>query len=421
MVFGGTGRAPVEYRDYRARLLRTMHAFARGRQFSDDMFDSDLTDPQRPPVFRPSHRDQNLILPADNNQLADFVRASLPAGARHRWFGSMMSSQALAQSVFGALLGSNRLDLLSRVRAEGGELAFEGLTQPDEAKLEKEVDWLGEMEGRGTSVDVFFESPGYRIAVECKLSEREFGACSRPGLDEDNPDLCDGSYTVQLERRGRCSLTERDIAYWSYIPAVLGWRDDEDHIPCPARYTYQLVRNLLAALVHEGQVRLDRGHVVVVYDARNPSFYPSGPARTVFEQVAEALGDQANRLRLVSWQSIISVIAGAEELTYLGSGLQAKYGLTAPGMADPGPFAESGGRSTLSAHIERMRETLFYARDVLRRVSADGGVLDQLGQVNDDELAEVDPATVSKLTARLDQVAELARSIRAEDIAILLR
>lgn len=339
----------MTYKVYRADLLGRMHEFARSDRFSVEMFDPDLADPNRPPVFRREFRHLNLVLPGDLD-LAGAIRASVPSATQHKWFGSMMSSQALAQSVFGALIAMNRLDVLGGIRDEAGHLAFEGIDDRGESKLEKEVDWLGELQGRSTSVDVYFGSPsGYRVAVECKFTERDFGACSRPGLDENHEDLCDGSYSIQLGRQERCSLAERGIAYWRYIPEILGWSADEDHMPCPARFTYQLVRNVLAALVHDHEVDFDAGHALLVYDGRNPRFQPDGVARLAVEQIHEALGPHTDRLRLVTWQDIVSALSGVGEVSYLVEELELKYGEIPLARASVGDTASphAGGSASL--------------------------------------------------------------------------
>ncbi len=51
------------YKQYRDELLERMHAFAVSGPFLREMFDSDLSDRARPPVFKPGFRHLNLILP----------------------------------------------------------------------------------------------------------------------------------------------------------------------------------------------------------------------------------------------------------------------------------------------------------------------------------------------------------------------
>ena len=305
---------------YRDVLLMAMREFA-GSHFSPDQFDHDLGDLRRPPVFKREHQSCNLIVPLESD-LAAKIRQAVPVASRHRWFGSMMSSQALAQSVLGGVIAAGRLDVIATVAAEDGTLAFENLPGCI-GTLEKEVTWLGEREGRGTNVDAWFERADYRIAVECKLTEQEFGACSRPNLPSGHPDRCDGAYSVQMQRTARCSLTEQGIAYWSYIPEVLAWHAGEDHLRCPARYTYQLVRNLLAVLVSRGAVAPHPGHIAVSYDARNPAFHA---ARVALDQTTLALLDRSH-LRVVTWQAVIAALAEDAQFDYLVEDLEAKYGL----------------------------------------------------------------------------------------------
>ena len=153
----------------------------RMRTYAHERFDAALfetsSDPHRPPVFLAEHATSNLLLPPDAD-FASFVVKMVPAAACHRWFRSMKSSQALTQSVFGALAAAGHLAALGALTAECGRSAFTETPNLLHMTLERHVNWLGEP--RRTSIDVCFESPRYRIAVECKLSESVFGTCSRP-------------------------------------------------------------------------------------------------------------------------------------------------------------------------------------------------------------------------------------------------
>jgi len=85
----------------------------------------------------------------------------------------MRSSQALTQSVFGALVATGHFDVLEGVIAECGRPAFAGDLRANTMASEKHVTWLAEP--RPTTVDVWLEAPTRRIAVECKLTESVAG------------------------------------------------------------------------------------------------------------------------------------------------------------------------------------------------------------------------------------------------------
>jgi hypothetical protein len=312
---------------YADQLVVRMNAYAHKR-FDAALFEPS-SDPHRPPVFLAEHETSNLLLPPDPD-LASTVEKMVPAPTRHRWFRSMKSSQALTQSVFGALAATGHLAVLGAVTAECGRPAFTGtpnLLHMKHMKLEQDVNWLGEP--RPTSIDVCFENPQYRIAVECKLSEGVFGACSRPKLRRDNPSHCDKTYTVQHGRQTRCALTEIGVQYWHYAPAILDWDPDVDHSTCPLARTYQLVRNVLAATVRQDRVETTSGHALIICDERNPAFWPDGDARSAYDTVCAALR-HPGLLRIVSWQHIIDQLSTVRDLRWLVDGLEAKYGLTTP-------------------------------------------------------------------------------------------
>ena len=301
----------------------------------------DLFDPRyqpggtQPPVFKTEHAHRNvLVRPEAGQDEIDAMCSAIPDGMRHKWFRSMTSSQALAQSVFANLKFHNKLGWLADLRGEDDLPPFPaGVVRPrhswdaPQLELEYHVDYLGEP--RPTSVDVMFDGD-YRVAVECKLSEPEVGACSRPNLTPSDSnfesDHCDGTYTHQRGRRDRCALTERGIAYWRYIPKLLTWPADADLQPCPLRATYQLVRNILAACVRPNGDLDPAAHAVLLYDARNPGFAEGGKGYLAWQTVRSALKNPV-LLRRCTWQELVACLRQDAELNWLTEALRSKYGL----------------------------------------------------------------------------------------------
>ena len=190
-----------------------------------------------------------------------------PRNQRHQWFRSLKSSQALTQSVFRVIRAFGRLDLLQNVSAECGRPAFIEDHRGTTLDFEHEVRCLGEP--RPTSIDVLLRGPQKRVAIECKLTEQEFGRCSRPQLRPDDTTYseqhCDGSYRVQRGRRERCALTEIGVQYWKHLPHLFAWAADRDHEPCPLESVYQLALNALAAaLTLDAELDPATGHALVV-------------------------------------------------------------------------------------------------------------------------------------------------------------
>jgi hypothetical protein len=317
----------VEYADYVAGLRRIFWAYRR-RAFADDdqLFESGRLHDNDHVVFRQGFENRNLIIPPSAPaKVISAIEGMIPHNKRHEHFGSMRSSQALAQSVFGCLAVLNRLDALVGLATEDGSPAFFDSAFGFDVELEHKVSVLGEP--TPTSVDAFFSGPT-KIAVEVKLAEREFGRCSRPRLGRHSPnykrDHCDGSFTIQRGRKERCSLAECGVRYWEFIPRLFDWRGDQDHRPCPLDATYQIVRNILAARVGKGGE--ENGHALVVYDERNPFFWSGGGAEEQWKIVILALRD-AHLLRRVSWQRMASHLAQFSDLDWLTGGLREKYGI----------------------------------------------------------------------------------------------
>ena len=278
----------------------------------------------RPPVLQPEFAAMNVMVPPDGTHAAA-IRGAVAPEQRHRWFHSMRSSQALAQSVFGAAAAFDRLDVLEGIAAECGRPAFFTDSSNWGLELEHAVNTLGERVP--TSIDVLLRGPAQRVAVECKLMEREFGKCSRPDLDTDHPSYCDENYRVQAGRSERCALTEIGILYWQYLPRLFDWPADRDHEPCPFGAVYQLARNALAAcFTADGGFDPKRGHALIVYDARNPAFQSGGEAERQWRDALAACR-APGLLRRISWQRLAAAFAPAPDLAWLAAGLRAKYGI----------------------------------------------------------------------------------------------
>ena len=277
------------------------------------------------PVLASKFREKNVLVPPNNESKACDIRNAIPRNQRHRWFGSLKSSQALAQSVFGALRAFKRLDLLQDVRAECGRPAFFEDHRSWALDFEHEVRCLGEKPTGRTSVDVLLSRPEGRVAIECKFTEDKFGYCSRPSLSTDDADYCNGKYQVQRQRHSRCTLTEIGIRYWEHLPHLFDWPSDQDHEPCPFGEVYQLARNALAAaLTPHGELDPTGGHTLIVYDARNPKFQDNGKAEEQWNQAISACC-VPGLLRRLSWQRLMAAITRAPELGYLVDGVKKKY------------------------------------------------------------------------------------------------
>lgn len=282
----------------------------------------------RPPVLARGFESKNILVPPNRSKAND-IRTAIPCNQRHRWFRSLKSSQALAHSVFGAVRAFDLLDLLKNVSAECGRPAFFKDQRGWTLDFEHKVDYLGEP--TPTSIDVLLSGPNGRVAVECKFMERDFGRCSRPRLHPGHAAYskryCDGNYQIQRQRRNRCALTEIGVRYWDHLPHLFNWPADRDHEPCPFDAVYQLARNALAAaLTPAGKLDKTGGHVLVVYDDRNPAFQAGGEAARQWD-LAVAACCVSGLLRRLSWQRLLAAIACAPQLNYLVNDARGKYGL----------------------------------------------------------------------------------------------
>jgi hypothetical protein len=319
------------YSDYRKDMIHRFWNY-QNQTFPDweEYFERPFHSDGRPPVFHKETADYNVLInPDESSQKRELILNEIPPKERHRWFRSMSSSQAIAQSILGNLKIYNRLEYLPELTDDSGlPLMGDADLSKDNFHMEYSIDYLNEP--RPTNVDAFI-SGDYQVAIECKLLEREVGMCSRPRIRPKDSnyerDYCNGAYTYQNGRQERCSLTNIGVAYWKYIPDLFTWKNDIDHEPCPLHENYQLVRNILAACVRpDGSILPEDGHVVLIYDERNPAFQEGGEGYQSFESTRGALHDP-KRLRKCSWQQIINHLRKKKEFSWLVERLALKYGL----------------------------------------------------------------------------------------------
>jgi hypothetical protein len=312
---------------------------ARQWQYVDARVDATRLDPayrgpKAPPVFAVDAAVDNVLFADDDSsEVKEAVLRLVPT--RHRWFRSASSSQALALSVFGNLLVRDKLDRLSGLTADDGRPLFGDLYDPQaHVQLEHDVGRrLGER--RATSID-FWIAGARSVAVECKLTEVEVGACSRPHLGRAAAKYCDGSLRRRAGWRHACSLAEHgDADYWRWLPELCGWDEDEEREVCPLRGTYQLVRNLLAVCARsDGRIDDAAGHVVLLTHGDNPAFLGDvdgggGRGARTFHRLRAALGPRRHLIQLCTWQRIAAALAEDAELAWLVDGMRDKYGIEA--------------------------------------------------------------------------------------------
>ena len=134
------------YDDYIGSLIQQLWNYL----YSDpgelaEQLESSRRDAKRPPVFRKSEVVRNILIPPDATpEIRLAVEATLPTKERHRYFGSMRSSQALTQSVFGNLIALGKVDALKDLKSDEGLPAFFDYISDATLQLEHAVDHLGE-------------------------------------------------------------------------------------------------------------------------------------------------------------------------------------------------------------------------------------------------------------------------------------
>jgi hypothetical protein len=169
--------------DYKADLNRRYWKYQESRFPNvQRWFERPYAQDGRPPVFLASEAWRNVIInpinPNANQQNVDRLLALVPSSDRHKWYGSMNSSQALAQSILGNLAIHGLWHCLAEVQDDEGLplVPSKGQVLSESFAMEHKIDYLGEP--RRTSLDArnpaFQEKgKGFTAYMETRLALRE--------------------------------------------------------------------------------------------------------------------------------------------------------------------------------------------------------------------------------------------------------
>ncbi len=298
------------------------------KYFPNKYFKRNIRSNNKAPIFKKCKESHNLLFNPHSKAKYKELLKLIEKKDRHRYFGDMKSSQALAQSILGNLCVYNLMEkVLFSLKDDNGYDLIDSkcvINFSNRFSMEHEITYLNEP--RPTKLDGYIEGC-YRIAIECKFTEQNFGSCSQTGNRINKKYKCNNNYIVQSSRTERCSLTEKGIKYWDFIPDLFRWDQYKDICPCPInKNNYQLVRNILAIGVNSyGVTNTNQGHVLVLYDENNPSFQKGGECLNAFEWTWNALREPA-MLRKCSWQRIVKQIRIQKYLPWLTDQIYEKYG-----------------------------------------------------------------------------------------------
>lgn len=180
---------------------------------------------------------------------------------------------------------------------------------------------------------------------------------------------------------------------------------------------YQLLRLQLLAWRMEATHELEADRVRLVYAApsRNAELWGS-LRRPTHLAVAAHLGDLWPRLlrrpdRFVLYDTARLLAPGA----VTSEEFKVRYGHLAVSAAYEAPVSVRASREVAEG---RARSAVGTARDVCLRVAGEGGVFEQVLEI--DSLDHVPVARLEELAARAEEVAELVRRLRADQIGKIL-
>src|SRR4030043_1398295 len=262
---------------------------------------------------------KNIILP----EVAQFIQAEQKrrneAGERfplHKYIHHGLSSQAMLFNLIGPFVVSrNLIPFILAFTARGIDWPQQNVVPIFEVENPK---IFNEDTGQPTSIDLEIKSYDNTrsLFIEAKLGEREFGGCSVfQGGD------CDGHNPSK--NFNYCYLHYIGRLYWILLEkyGFLSGLAGTSPI-CPLALYYQFFRELIFAFEWGGDF-------VLLYDERNPSFYPDGLSgdRGLMPFLTTFVPDELRkRIHSINIQQMVDIFRHHHELTWLTE-FEKKYAL----------------------------------------------------------------------------------------------
>lgn len=320
------------------------------------------------------------------------LRRLVAQGFAHRYLNHIRSSQLFAVNLFGGLTQEQTTAVARRIDP--------GIVAADTPVLEfvDPLDRLGESTPASphtTQVDVAIRAQGgdgetHLLLIEVKLTEDDFGGCSaNESPANDRRDLCVRPEAFGGEPAGCFQLRNKGNGPpRTYDTHLTGMHSDTTGPGCPLRASLnQPMRNaaLAAALVEAGEA--DRAtFVLCAHDHHSVAWRRWREARVALAGV-------------VAFADLPASHVLAEHDPSSAAALADRYVLPSAGIDD----------------LERLSAAIGWARTVLMRVAGGGSVLEQLQETLDSDPQSLrHERTVRTLSQRLEILAELARSARAD-------
>ena len=370
------------------------------------------------------------LLPGAEGALDTFVRAGIPwhdgvAGgpSNHLCSSQVQCVNALApfalwpealRDVFGSVLDIATVLPLRDPVALGHYVGFEWIGYDDPLG-----EWNGLAGTRGahnTSADAamrYVTSQGVEelALIEWKYTEQYQGSAGLSG--------------------SKTSQATRDLRYKHLFDDSTGPLR-HDLVPYADLFVepvYQLMRLQLLAWQFEKAGAAERVRVVLCAPAANTEYWAS-LNRPTHRQPGNhdssdsvTVDDVGTLWRMMQRRPDRFILFDTAELVRSDSptsdDFKARYDHLAnpPDASAPNPY-----RSQQSRHrelVDELRSAVDRTRMILQRVAGDGGVLEQISEA-EELLREAAPADVAELTARLNEVGELARRLRADSVPPIL-
>ncbi|MBI2836106.1 MAG: hypothetical protein HYX85_00230 [Chloroflexi bacterium] len=272
--------------------------------------------PSRRYVLR-DHADwrKNILLSAVLNYVEEEIRSRSQKNPfpLHKWIHHGLSSQVLLFNLLGPLVVGKQWNISDEILREAG-IGFPANIVGAELETEDEHVFK-EYRGQPTSIDLCLHTKtGEDVFIEFKFTEKNFGGCSVFANGD-----CDGKNPAN--DFSECYLHHIGCTYWDLMRRYgLLTEQMRSDSWCPFSTLYQAYRVILFSLEK-------RGHFLLLYDSRNPSFVAEriNVRRGLFYRVYESLPENVkDRCHSLSTQSVVSILQKHPELDWVDE-VVAKY------------------------------------------------------------------------------------------------
>jgi hypothetical protein len=240
----------------------------------------------------------NIIIPEVAEQIKKEKADRKGPFPLHKWLHHGLSSQAMLFNLFGSLMNENLLGLLRKPFEKAG-ISWPKNSLTGEFEYQDRL-VFNELQVQPTSLDFVLKNALNEpvILIEAKLSEKDFGLCTRLKNGQ-----CSGLNPLGANLKEACHHSQIGREYWQVYEEqeILGEHVKESP-SCPMALFYQFYREV-------GFAAKSGAQLVFLVDKRNP-YFDNSDSCSLLSQLIESLKPEARKI--IKTITIQEITAGIE-------------------------------------------------------------------------------------------------------------